>query len=355
LDHAGHYRYPAPNREWLRLRTEEIIAPDLPIIDAHHHIWNEPGNPYFIEDLVSDVRSGHRIVGTVFVQCHHAYRDYGPAHLRSVGETEHIDAVRREAQLCDPSLKLCDAIVGFADLLAEDTLDEVLDAHEAASPGHFRGIRQSVSRDSHFPQGIVLRPAPPGLLSDRRFGKGLQTLARRRLVFDAMLYHQQIPELVALAQAVEHAPIILDHYGTPLGVGYYRGRESETYEAWCRDIRELARCPNVHVKLGGLGMIITGAEHHLADSPPSSLELASKWQPYFEVCIEAFGPRRCLFESNFPVDKAMYSYEILWNAFKRLAAGASDSDKSDLFAGNAARLYRLDPAPLNPTQRALRE
>jgi L-fuconolactonase len=342
LDLAGQYRYPAPNPGWLRLHTEEILEPGLPIVDAHHHLWKESGNHYLLEDLIADVATGHRIVATVYVQCHHAYRDSGPMHLRPVGETEQIEAIRRESRLSNPGARLCEGIVGFADLLAENVLDEVLDAHEAASPGNFRGIRQSVSRDSHFPQGIVLRPAAAGLLSEPAFRRGVRALARRKLTFDAMLYHQQIPELAALARDVEEAPIILNHYGTPLGVGYYRGREPETYEAWRRDVRELARCPNVYVKLGGLGMIITGAQHHLDDRPPSSEALAARWRPYVEVCIEAFGARRCLFESNFPVDKAMYSYDVLWNAFKTLAAGASNAEKADLFAQTAARLYRLD-------------
>jgi predicted TIM-barrel fold metal-dependent hydrolase len=340
LDVAGRYRYPAPNQEWLHLHAEEALEPHLPIVDAHHHLWQEPGNHYLLNDLIADVATGHNIVATVFVQCHYGYREAGPDHLRPVGETERIEAVRREARArCAP--QLCAGIVGFADLLAEDVLDEVLDAHLAASPDHFSGIRQSVSRDSHFPDGIVLRPAPAGMLSDPVFRRGVRKVARRNLAFDAMLYHEQIPELTALAGDVDDATIILDHYGTPLGVGHYRGQERETFTAWRRDIVELAQCPNVHIKLGGLGMIITGAEHHLGDRPPTSSDLAARWRPYFDVCAEAFGARRCLFESNFPVDKAMYSYAVLWNAFKTLAAGASAAEKADLFTGTAARLYRL--------------
>jgi predicted TIM-barrel fold metal-dependent hydrolase len=344
LDVAGRYRYPAPNPKWLDLHAEEILDTHLPIVDAHHHLWNEPDNPYLLDDLMADVNTGHNIAATVYVQCHYNYRESGPLHLRPVGETEQIESVRREARMRYAESRLCAGIVGFADLLATDVLDEVLEAHIAASPQHFRGIRQSVSRDTHFPDGIVLRPAPAGMLAERAFRDGVRTVARHNLTFDAMLYHQQIPELTALAREIDDAPIVLDHFGTPLGVGHYRGREQDTFASWRRDILELAKCPNVHVKLGGLGMIITGAEHHLRDRPPTSRELATQWKPFFDVCIEAFGARRCLFESNFPVDKAMYSYDVLWNAFKTLAAGGSSADKTALFSGTASRLYRLELA-----------
>lgn len=344
LDVSGPYRYPAANPQWLDLYTEEILEPRLPIVDAHHHLWKEPGNHYLLDELMADVATGHNIVATVHVQCHHHYRDSGPVHLRPVGETDLIESVRREARMRTGESRLCAGIVGFADLLATDVLGEVLDAHIAASPQHFRGIRHSVSRDSHFPDGIVLRPAPAGMLAERAFRQGVRTVGRRNLAFDAMLYHEQIPELTALAREIDDAPIILDHFGMPLGVGHYRGREQDTFAAWRRDILELAKCPNVHVKLGGLGMIIAGAEHHLRDLPPTSRELAAQWKRFFDVCIEAFGTRRCMFESNFPVDKAMYSYAVLWNAFKALAAGASSAEKTDLFMGTASRLYRLELA-----------
>jgi len=284
---------------------------------------------------------GHRVVATVFAQCHFGYRDAGPEHLRPVGETERIEAIRREAWLRQPRTRPCAGIIGFADLLDADILEEVLDAHLAAAPAHFRGVRQSVARDRHFPEGIVLRPAPAGMLSDRGFRRSIRTLARRNLVFDAMLYHEQIPELTSLAREIGEAAIVLDHVGCPLGVGPYRGWERETFAAWRHSMRELAACPNVHVKIGGWGMIITGAEHHLKDLPPTSTELAAAWQPYFDVCVETFGAARCMFESNFPVDKAMYSYAVLWNAFKKLSRNISPTEKAALFMGTAARVYRL--------------
>jgi L-fuconolactonase len=342
LEITGRYRYPDPDPRWLALRTEEVLEPSLPIVDAHHHLWEEPGKRYLAADLIDDLSSGHNVVATVFAQCHYGYRDHGPSHLRPVGETERVEALRGAIPPRSVQADICAGIVGFADLLETRTFDEVLDAHLAAAPDRFRGVRQSVARDSHFPEGIVLRPAPAGMLSDPRFRDSLKRLASRSLSFDAMLYHEQIPELTELARAVDGATIVLDHIGCPLGVGFYSGRRRDTFDAWRRDILELAGCPNVYLKFGGLGMVIAGAGYHLADLPPTSLQLADDWRPRFEVCISSFGTRRCMFESNFPVDKAMYSYRVLWNAFKRLAQGASATEKADLFAGAAAAAYRLD-------------
>lgn len=341
LDVTGKYRYPAPRPDWLARHEEPVLEPGLPIVDAHHHLWEEPGNSYLVDDLLEDLGTGHRIVATVFLQCHYGYHRAGPEHLRAIGETERVEALREDAWRRLPRSRPCAGIIGFADLRDGARLDAVLDAHLAASPGHFRGVRQSVARDSHFPQGIVLRPAPAGMLADDSFRDGVRRLGERGLSFDAMLYHEQLPELTALARAVPQTTIVLDHYGCPIGVGHYAGREAERLTAWRRDVQALAHCPNVIVKLGGLGMIIAGASYHLAAEPPDSVRLATDFRPWVETCVEAFGARRCMFESNFPVDKAMYSYRVLWNAFKRLTAQASPDEKSELYRDTAARVYRL--------------
>ena len=348
LDVTGSYRYPNPDAAWLAQRVEDILEPDLPIIDPHHHIWKQPGNIYGVDDLKADVSSGHRVIATVFVQAHHGYRTSGPEALRCVGETEAIEGLANTARSDARGPRLCEGIVGFADLALGDQLRQVLDAHRAAAPARFKGVRHSVARDPHFPQGIVLRPAPPQLLADPHFRTGMATLAEYGLSFDAMLYHCQLPELAAAAQAVPGLSIVLDHFGCIIGVGPYVGQEGETFNAWRRDIRLLAQSPNVSIKLGGMGMIICGARFHERALPPSSQELAQAWRPYVETCIEAFGVDRCMFESNFPVDKAMYSYAVLWNAFKRLTAGASPSEKACLLHANAARIYKLDPIPSPP-------
>jgi L-fuconolactonase len=284
------------------------------------------------------------VIATVFVQCHYGYRRGGPEHLRAVGETERIEALRHSRAAGSHGRLICAGIVGFADLMDTDNLDHVLDAHLAAAPERFRGVRQSVARDSHFPNGIVLRPALAGMLLEPRFRRSIDSLARRNLSFDAMLYHEQLPELTALARKVDEAVIVLDHIGCPIGVGPYREHPEETFNAWRQGIADLAACPNVHLKFGGLGMVILGAEYHLDTVPPTSALLAERWRPYFEVCVESFGTQRCMFESNFPVDKAMYSYRTLWNAFKRLSLAASAAERADLFVRTAARVYRLDVA-----------
>lgn len=344
LEVTGRFRYPPPRESWLARHQEPILEPHLPIIDAHHHIWEEPESHYLLEDLLADTASGHRIVATVFVQAYYGYRIGGPEELRCVGETQRITALRAMARQQGNQTDVAAGIVGFANLLLGDRVAPVLQAHVEAAPDNFRGVRHSVSRDPNFPNGIVVRPAPAGLLSDPDYRAGLATVQRFGLAYDAMLYHRQIPELTATARALPGLPIILDHFGCILGVGPYQGREHETFLSWRADMAELARCDNVHVKLGGLGMIVCGARWHERSRPPSSLELAEAWRPYVETCIEVFGAHRCLFESNFPVDKAMFSYPVLWNAFKRLTQGASASERLAVFHDTAAKVYGIDSA-----------
>lgn len=341
LDVSGRYRYPAPDAAWLARHEEDVIAPALPIVDPHHHLWEEGGHPYLLDELTADLGSGHRVLATVFVQAHYGYRPEGPAHLAPVGETEKVAAIAAEAARRGSACEVAAGIVAHADLHLGERLDEVLAAHAEAAAGRLRGVRHSVSRDELFPDGIVLRPAPAGMLADPGYRAGLARLAAHGLTYDAMLYHRQIPELTALARAMPELEIVLDHLGCIIGVGPYEGREAETLREWERSMAELATCPNVTVKLGGLGMIITGARWHERPAPPSSSELAEAWRPAIETCIELFGPKRCMFESNFPVDKAMVSYRTLWNTFKRIATGASEDEQAALFWRTAARTYRL--------------
>lgn len=341
LDITGKYRYPAPRAEWLDRHSEDVLEPDLPIVDPHHHLWEQDGHPYLLDDLAADLASGHRIEATVFVQAHYGYRQSGPEELKPVGETEKVARMAAEARDRQLSAAVAAGIVGFADLMRGERVAPVIEAHVAAAEGRFRGVRHSVSRDPLFPEGIVLRPAPAGMLAEQSYRAGLATVASMGLSYDAMLYHRQIPELTAAARAVPQLPIVLDHIGCIIGVGPYRGRERETFAAWRADMAELARCPNVCVKLGGFGMIVCGPTWHERDMPPNSAELAEAWRPHVETVIELFGAGRCMFESNFPVDKGMFSYPVLWNAFKRLTAGASATEKHALFNGTARRVYRI--------------
>lgn len=333
-------RQPSVDKQWLARLSEEVLEPDLPIVDAHHHLWEVAGYEYFLDDLLADLAIGHRIEATVFVQCGYAYRAHGTEALRPVGETERITAIAEEASRRQRATRVCAGIVGFADLRLGDAVDAVLEAHCAAAGTRFRGIRQIVARNDAIRRHI-LPPPPEKLLADADFRRGFARLARFDLSFDAWLYHPQIPELTDLARAFPETPIVLNHLGGVLGIGSYSGRREEVFQIWRQSIRELAQCPNVHMKLGGLGLAVSGRDYHLAPLPASSGELAKDWQPHIAACIEAFGVERCMFESNFPVDKAACSYVVLWNAFKRLVSGASADEKAALFHDNAMRFYRL--------------
>ncbi len=342
------FPHPAPRQDWLALgEAEAILEPALPIIDPHHHLWTRDGQDYFLDALLADTGSGHNVVATVFAQCTWAYRTDGPEALRPVGETEFVAGVAEEAARRGSKTRVCAGIVGYADLTLADGVDgaegvdAVLAAHVAAAGGRFRGIRHLTARDEGFRAGIAPPPAA-GIMGTAAFRAGFARLAGFGLSFDAWLYHTQVPELTRLAREFPGTPIVLDHTGGPLGIGPYQGRRDEVFATWRSAIEALAQCPNVSVKLGGLAMMVAGFGYHERPRPPSSQELADAWRPYMEACIAAFGAERCMFESNFPVDKAMCSYAALWNAFKRIAAGASAAEKGALFHDTAARVYRID-------------
>ena len=337
--------YLAVRDEWLARRVETILEPALPIVDPHHHLWERPGWRYMLDDLLADTNSGHNIVATVFVQCRSMHRAGGPEALRPVGETEFVNGVAAmSASGGYGATKICAGIVGHADLRPGGAVSEVLQAHIAAGGGRFRGIRHITACD---PDPSLMNPAynpPAGLLGDAVFRQGFACLAPLNLTFDAWLYHPQINELTALARAFPGTGICLNHIGGPLAIGAYAGKRDEIFTTWSRSIRDLAACPNVVVKLGGMAMRINGFDFHEQVDPPSSETLAAAWKPYVDTCIAAFGASRCMFESNFPVDKGSYGYQAFWNACKILAKGVSAEEKTDLFSGTAARFYRLDLA-----------
>jgi predicted TIM-barrel fold metal-dependent hydrolase len=332
------YPHPHVDEAWLARLREDIIDPSLPIIDAHHHLWERPSGRYLLEELTADLGAGHNVRATVFIQCGFAYRDAGPVEMRPVGETEFVAAVATQAEAA--GMRACAGIVGYCDFRLGEPVDAVLEAHVRAGGGRFKGIRQSAGWDA----AIIMTtssPAPQGLLLDPAFRLGLGRLPRFGLSYECSLYHPQLSELTDLARAFPDLPILVNHCGGPIRIGPYRARPDEVFAAWSRDLRELATCPNVHLKLGGQAMAIRGFTFHDEELPPSSGELAAAWRPHMETCIEAFGAKRCMFESNFPVDKGMCSYPVVWNAFKRLAGGCSDQEKAALFHGTAARFYKL--------------
>ena len=369
-DARGEYRGLAYRDEtalkvWLAKRPREAaLEPALPIIDPHHHFWDTPQRgryllPELLEDLGGSQRSeaspdavsassagargGHNIVSTVFLECRSMYKKDGPAEMAPVGEVEFVNGIAAmSASGGYGPCRIAEAIIGHADLTLGARAREVLEAEIRVGGGRFRGIRHGVSWDASDPiQKFATRPIPPHLVRDPKFREGFAELAPLGLSFESWQYHTQLPDAIDLARAFPGTTIILNHVGGVLGVGPYTGRRSEILAGWKKDVAELAKCPNVNVKLGGVGMTSFGFDFQERDMPPSSEELAAAWRQYIEPCIEAFGANRCMFESNFPPDKQSGGYTELWNAFKRITSGASAAEKTALYSGTAARVYRL--------------
>ena len=332
--------------DWLRMTDEPVLEPGLPIVDPHHHLWQRAHSSYLLPELLADTASGHDIRATVFVQCGEMYRAAGPAEERSLGETEFITGIAAtSASGRHGPTRACAGIIGMVDLTLGDKVDTLLEAHRTIAGARFCGIRNRTAwhPSSEVTTNLVL--PPPGPLEHPAFHDGARRLARHGLPLDVWCYHTQLPHVVALARAVPELTVVVDHVGGPLGIGPFAGRQAEVFPEWKQRMLDLAALPNVVVKLGGLTMYVGGFDFHRHLKPPSSAELAKTWQPYIETCIEAFGADRCMFESNFPVDKGMCSYSVLWNALKRLASGASAAEKTALFSGTASRVYCLDRLP----------
>ncbi|MFC1984175.1 amidohydrolase family protein [Chloroflexota bacterium] len=327
---------------WLTLTIEEPIDPELPICDPHHHFWDRPDNHYLLDELLQDTGGGHKISHTVFIECRSMYKEEGSQEMRPVGETEFVQGIAAQNASGQYGItNVAAGIVGFADLTLGTAVIPVLEAHIAAGRNRFRGIRHIVTWDASKDVGSS-RNSPRGLLLDTKFREGFACLQKYNLSFDAWLYHTQLMELVDLARACPDVPIILNHVGGPLGIGPYAQRREDIFKEWKLSIATLATCPNVVVKLGGLGMPLCGFHWHEQAIPPNSTELAAAMAPYYRWCIEQFGVNRCMFESNFPVDKQSYSYNVMWNAFKRISKDLSQEERNALFHDTAMRVYRLD-------------
>jgi L-fuconolactonase len=334
----------APVRpDWLDKRKEEAIEPQLPVVDPHHHMWDRPGNRYLFADLLADVGSGHNIAATCFEECREMYRPDGPLELRSLGETEFVNGIAAMSAWGKYGKTRCIAgIIGNVDLRIGSRAKGILEQHVAISGGRFKGIRNGATWHADPNLEIYCSGAPQGLYRDRNFREGFAGLAALGLSFDAWLFQTQLDDVTDLARAFPQATIVLNHVGGPLAIGPYAGKREEAFAAWKKSIGEVAAAsPNTYVKLGGLGMKLSGFTFFEDDLPPSSQDLEKAWRPYIEASIEAFGPERSMFESNFPVDKGMCSYPILWNAFKRIAAGCTAAEKTALFSGAATKAYRL--------------
>ncbi len=330
----------ALNDEWLDRVTEEALEPELPILDPHHHLWDRPGSRYMLEELVADT-APHGVKQTVFIECTSMYRRSGPEAFRCVGETEFVQGVAAmSAGGGFGATAACAGIIGTADLMEGDAVQPVLEAQLAASPNRFRGIR-------HRAAWPLARPIGPGspkqvahLLLDESFRAGFKYLRRYGMTFEAWLFHPDIPDVADLARAFPDTTIILDHLGGPLVDGEY-GSADAVFATWKDDIAEVAKCPNVVMKVGGIQMVVNGFGWEKRDNPPTSDELLAVNRRWYEHAIEQFGPARCMFESNFPVDRFSCSYTVLWNQFKKLSNGFRADERLAMFHDTAARVYRL--------------
>jgi len=343
--HANSGMEQDPGREkWRSLHREEILEPDLPIIDPHHHLRERPGNRYLVDEYLADVQTGHDIRASVFVDCGSFYRKAGPDLMAPLGEVEFANGVAAMAASGTYGRTLvCAGIVGTADISVGAEVAQVLDAQIAAAGGRFRGIRVSTKWDPDEDLNTTRYIVPRAVMQDRDFRAGFAMLAPRKLSFDAMIYHPQILELADLARAFPDTTIVLNHIGGLIAwTRSYLASREEAIAQWRSSMAELAKCPNVFVKLGGLGMPYLGLGFDKLKAPASSAQLAESWGPLFAHCIDKFGPDRCMFESNFPPDRESVDYPILWNAFKRIAAGYSADEKQALFHGTAAKAYRLN-------------
>ncbi len=331
--------------EWLALTTEETLEPDIPICDPHHHFWVQRPEPvdyqrYLLDELASDINSGHNVRSTVFVEARSNYRRYGPEELRSVGEVEFVQAIANAALTGQHGPgKPAHGIVGRADLKMGDAVRPVLEALQEASPDRFRGIRHSVGWD---PSPELDNREVEGCLLRDDYRAGARVLADMGHVLENSLYFPQLHDLAAFANAVPEVTIVLNHLGGFCRIGPYAGRDEEVMAEWRRGIAAVAACPNIVMKLGGIGMPRIGFDWHERETPVGSREIADSIAPIIHYLIEQFGPSRCMFESNFPVDKVSFSYHVLFNAFKRVSEGYSPSERADMFHDTAARVYRLD-------------
>ncbi|WP_217468693.1 amidohydrolase family protein [Paraburkholderia fynbosensis] len=322
--------------------TEYVLFPGLPIIDSHHHLWNRPGFRYLAGELLADMKTGHNVVAGVFVECESGYRTQGPPELMPVGETQfvldQIDAAKNGAAERNP---VASAIVGFADLTAGTATREVLEAHQAIGGARFKGVRFQSNWDE---SGAIRRGAPairPGMLRERAVQEGLRAVSEMGLTFDSYVFFNQLLDICEVADRLPNLRIVLNHCGGPLTYGPYADQKTDHYVIWRRNLEEVALRSNVFCKIGGLLSRTTAYNYIDADRPARSRDIAEAWKKWIEPCIEAFGAGRCMFGSNFPVDKMGVSYSSLWNVYKHSILAASDAERGELFYGTASRIYGL--------------
>ncbi|WP_137700166.1 amidohydrolase family protein [Marimonas lutisalis] len=333
--------YPEDLNDWHAQVREEIIDPAREITDPHHHLWPERlGSRYELPQLWADTQSGHNVTRTVFIECGAGYDRSSPEPFAPVAETDYVEAIAEEAA-GHPERAQVAAIVAHANLrLAPETLNAVLDAHQAASR-RFRGIRHAGAWDEERDRIMFQGQPIPHLYLDPDFQRGVALLGERGLTFDTWHFHPQNGEFLELARACPGTTIILDHFGTPMGTVRFAGLREDRFADWQREMAAIAECPNVVAKLGGLAMPVNGFGWDGRDVPPGSDELVEAQAHYYHHMIEIFGPERCMFESNFPVDKLSVGYVVYWNAMKKIAARYDTAAQDAMFKGTADRVYAL--------------
>lgn len=329
--------------DWLAQRQEEPIDATQPIIDPHHHLWNRGGSTYLANELLADTGGSHNVTHTVFVECRSKWDRDAEPHMAPVGETRFVAG--EAAEMAERGGAQIAAIVSHADLMLGEEVREVLAAHDEAGAGLFRGIRHSIAWDEDDLAHNAHTGSTRHMMRSAEFHAGAAVLAAMGYSFDAWLYHPQVDELVELAQATPELQIIVDHLGGPLNVGGYANHREEVRSVWQQAMSNAAACPNTVLKVGGIGMDnVYGTGWTAADMPPSSEEVAAYWSDDVRWCIDTFGPSRCMLESNFPVDRQTLPYSVLWNAMQIMTEGYTPAERDELFAGTAARTYRLDLA-----------
>ncbi|MGE0768540.1 MAG: amidohydrolase [Hyphomicrobiaceae bacterium] len=338
--HAAIKKHAGVNHDWLAQQREEVIEPSLEIVDAHHHVWDMPGNRYLFEDVLADFQAGHNVIGSVHIQAHSMYRADGPEEMKPVGETEFVNGVAaRSASGAYGRIRMCAGIVGTVDILLGARVEPILQAHIRAGGDRFRGIRPTVAW--HKSAQVRALDIQPHILMQTAAREAIARIARHGLNLDVWGFFTQLDETLSVAKAFPGMRVIVNHTGGPLGIGPYVGRQAEMFAEWRRRIALLAELPNVVIKLSGLAMRYPGFAFNELPQPPSSDLMASKWKPYIDACIEVFGTDRCMFASNFPVDRGMCNYHVLWNAYKKLTKSYSQAERRRLFSATASEVYRL--------------
>ncbi len=322
----------------------EILEPEIPIIDTHHHLFDRPEARYMFKDYLADAMTGHNILATVFVETQAMARASGPEFMRPIGEVEFANGVGAMSAcgIYGPT-RVCAGIVGYADLTLGGQIGELLDRSIAGAPDRFRGVREiTIDHPTEAPYRYMTHRPARAILEHPGFRSGLRQLAPRGLTFDTAVVHHQLPKIRELAGDFPDTTFILEHLGMAIAMAEDGQDRAGVFQSWRENLRDVAARPNVMCKIGGLGLPYWGFGFSSRPVRPGYAELASAWRPYVETGIEVFGPERCMMESNFPVDGRSCDFAALWNAMKHIVKDYSPTEKASLFSGTAARVYRLN-------------